>query len=66
MTKIQVLKNKGREFAETPIGNVFASKDIDWDEPVFVIQNDGRKEGYEHLKGSYWFVNSTAEVTRTL
>lgn len=66
MTKIEVKQIKGREFAETPIGPVFASKDINWAEPVFIIVNDGKKAGYEHLKGSFWFVNSKARITRTL
>lgn len=66
LTSIDVKGGKGREFASTPIGTVFAMDGIDWTKEVFVIQNDGKMAGKEHLKGSYWFVNSNAKVTRTL
>lgn len=62
LTKIQLFKGKGREFGNTPIGKVFAAKEIDWSKPVFVIENDGSKK--PELKGTFWFVNSGAQLSR--
>jgi hypothetical protein len=65
MKKITFFKGKGREFAPTPIGTVYVGSSVDWDLPVFVIQNDGSLPGKEYLKGTYWFVNAGAQETRT-
>ena len=66
MATITFYKGKGREFAPTPIGTVYVGEGTDWEAQVFVIQNDGSMDGKEHLKGTYWFVNAGAEVTRTI
>jgi hypothetical protein len=62
VTKIQLFKGKGREFGQTPIGKVFAAQGLDWNKEVFVIENDGSTK--PALKGTFWFVNSTAQLSR--
>lgn len=59
--ELQLFKGKGREFATTPIGKVFAAEKIDWKQPVFVIENDGTKN--PNLKGTFWFVNAAAQAS---
>ena len=65
--KLQLFKGKGREFATTPIGKVFAAEGIKWNEPVFVSEHDGKptKDGKDctHLKGTFWFVNAAAKAS---
>ena len=66
--KLDLVKGKGREFATTPIGKVFAASKMDWQKPVFIIQagEDVVSSKGESLAGSYWFCNSAVQVSRTL
>ncbi len=59
--QLQLFKGKGREFATTPIGKVFAMEGINWKEEVFVIENDGSTK--PALKGTFWFVNASAKAS---
>lgn len=68
LTKIDILKGKGREYAQTPIGTVYAAKDLNWDETVYVAAagDDLKTSTGESLKGTYWFVNSHVQITRSV
>jgi len=68
LTKIDVLKGKGREYADTPIGPVFAAKTINWDKQVYVTKaaDDLKTATGESLAGTYWFVNSAVQITRSI
>ena len=68
LTKLDILKGKGREYATTPIGTVYAAKDLKWDKPVYVTQagDDLKTSTGESLKGTYWFVNSAVQISRTV
>lgn len=64
---IQLMQGKGRKFATLPDGsNLFASEHFSKDKEMFVIVNDGSKEGHEHLKGSLWLVNSTVKAAELI
>jgi len=58
--ELQLMRGKKREFAVTPIGKVFTAENLDWNKPVFVVENDGVKR--PDLKGTFWFVNSTVTL----
>jgi hypothetical protein len=68
LTKLDILKGKGREYASTPIGTVYAAKDLNWDKVVYVTKagDDLKTSTGESLKGTYWFVNSAVQITRSV
>jgi hypothetical protein len=68
LEKLDLVKGKGREFATTPVGKIFAASKMDWQKPVFIIQagEDVMSAKGESLAGTYWFCNSAVQVTRTL
>jgi hypothetical protein len=68
LTKIDILKGKGREYAGTPIGTVYAAKDLDWKKQVYVAEAGAeiKTAKGESLEGTYWFVNSTVQITRSV
>lgn len=68
VAKIELFKGKGRKFAETPVGNVFAAANLDMDSPIFVVRAGKglyTKTG-ESLEGTYWLVNANVELTDVL
>jgi hypothetical protein len=68
LTKLDIQKGGGREYAGTPIGTVYASKDLDWKKQVYVTTAgaDIKSSKGESLEGTYWFVNSKVIITRTV
>jgi hypothetical protein len=68
--KIQFYKGTGREFATTPIGKVFVAEKTKFEDasgnkvPVYVIEGKGTTKKGESLVGTYWFVNSAAQLSR--
>lgn len=68
LPKIDILKGKGREYADTPIGPVFAAAKLDWKKPVYVAKAsaDLKTTKGESLAGTFWFVNSLVQITRTV
>jgi hypothetical protein len=61
---IKLYKGKGREFGETPIGKVFVGDSTDWSKDVFVMAGSGKTKTGDSLVGTYWFVNSSAQLSR--
>lgn len=68
LSKIDVLKGKGREYADTPIGTVFAAAELSWDKQVYVTKaaDDLKTKDGKSLAGTYWFVNSAVQITRSV
>ena len=68
LTKLDILQGKGREYASTPIGTVYAAKDLNWDKAVYVTKaGEGLKSASgESLANTYWFVNSAVQITRSV
>lgn len=68
LTKLDILKGKGREYADTPIGTVFAATKLDWNKQVYVAKGGEElftKDG-KSLAGTYWFCNSQVQITRSV
>ena len=68
LAEISLMRGKGREYADTPIGSVYAAADLDWNKEVFVTKADDNlktKTGAS-LAGTYWFCNSHVQISRTI
>ena len=68
LSKIDILKGKGREYADTPIGKVFAAAALNWDKPVYVTKaaDDLKTKSGQSLAGTFWFVNSAVQISRSV